>query len=83
LKGIIIYKENGIFSSKKHFSFHHFKGVKKWGAYVEQQENNFEVKCCNLSLRVVTKARGYKVVGQKRSRESCHMFLRVQESVRE
>jgi hypothetical protein len=44
LKGIILYKENGIFASNKHFAFHHLKGVKKWGAYVEQQENNFEDK---------------------------------------
>jgi hypothetical protein len=44
LKGIILYKENGIFALNKHFAFHHLKGVKKWGAYAEQQENNFEDK---------------------------------------
>jgi hypothetical protein len=44
LKGIILYKENGIFALNKHFAFHHSKGVKKWEAYVEQQDNNFEAK---------------------------------------
>jgi hypothetical protein len=44
LKSIILYKENDIFALNKRFSFHHLKGVKKWGAYVEQQENHFEAK---------------------------------------
>jgi hypothetical protein len=37
----------------------------------------------NPSLGLATKARGCKVVGQKGSRESCHMLSGVQESMRE
>jgi hypothetical protein len=39
--------------------------------------------CCNPNLGLTTKAKGYKVAGKKGNRESCHMFIGVEKSLKD